>query len=313
MQPVDFFGDGTRIPLLVVSAWARRISHDYIDHVSILKFVEPNWRMDPVTRRSRDNLPNPVVARGNPYVPLNSPAIGDLFDLASRASGGSQARQSPATASWHVYPTNGSASNIFSSAQRFLDGRTADQAYDMFDVNVLGIQRTTRAALPAMRAARSGLIVNIGSILGRVTIPFVGLYGATKHAVEAMTESYRYELSQLGVDVVLVQPSAYPTNLYSAHQEPADAARAPAYGEVADVPKGFVAYLQGLFAGADAPDPHDVAAALARLVDTPAGMRPDRVVVGNPFGAADVNEAVRPIRGQLVEALGMGALARLRA
>ncbi len=83
VQPVDFFGDGTRIPLIVVSPWARRghISHDYTDHVSILKFIERNWRMEPVTHRSRDNFPNPVVARGNPYVPLNSPAIGDLFDL----------------------------------------------------------------------------------------------------------------------------------------------------------------------------------------------------------------------------------------
>ena len=189
---------------------------------------------------------------------------------------------------------------------------TADQTREMFDVNVFGIQRTTRAALPAMRRARAGLIVNIGSILGRVTIPFVGLYGATKHAVEAMTESYRYELSQLGVDVVLVQPSAYPTNLYSAHQAPADASREPEYGEVAAVPKAFVAFLQGVFGGADAPNPHDVAEALVRLVDTPAGQRPDRVVIGNPFGASDVNTAVKPIQGQLVEGIGMGALDMLK-
>jgi phospholipase C len=49
--------------------------------VSILKFIERNWKMGPVTTRSRDNLPNPIVARDNPYVPLNGPAIGDLFDL----------------------------------------------------------------------------------------------------------------------------------------------------------------------------------------------------------------------------------------
>jgi short-subunit dehydrogenase len=71
-----------------------------------------------------------------------------------------------------------------------------------------------RAALPRLRKNKSGLIINVGSILGRVTIPFMGLYGATKFAVEAMTESYRYELSQLGVDIVVVQPSAYPTGLY---------------------------------------------------------------------------------------------------
>jgi NAD(P)-dependent dehydrogenase (short-subunit alcohol dehydrogenase family) len=189
---------------------------------------------------------------------------------------------------------------------------TAEQTREMFDVNVFGIQRTTRAALPAMRRAEAGLIINIGSILGRVTIPFVGLYGATKHAVEAMTESYRYELSQLGVDVVLVQPSAYPTNLYSAHQNPADAGRAAEYGEIADVPKAFVAFLQGVFGGVDAPDPHDVAEALVKLVDTPAGQRPERVVVGNPFGASDVNAVVKPIQGQLVESIGMSGLATLQ-
>ncbi len=83
VQPLDYFGDGTRIPLIVVSAFSKagHISHDYSDHVSILKFIERNWRLAPVTRRSRDNFPNPLVAEGNPYVPLNTPAIGDLFDL----------------------------------------------------------------------------------------------------------------------------------------------------------------------------------------------------------------------------------------
>jgi phospholipase C len=83
VQPLDFFGDGTRIPFIVVAPYIKpgHISHDYGDHVSILKFIERNWSLPPVTHRSRDNFPNPVVADGNPYVPLNSPALGDLFDL----------------------------------------------------------------------------------------------------------------------------------------------------------------------------------------------------------------------------------------
>jgi phospholipase C len=83
VQPLDFFGDGTRIPLLVVSPFtsAGHISHDYTDHVSILKFIERNWNLNPVSHRSRDNYPNPIADFENPYVPLNSPAIGDLFDL----------------------------------------------------------------------------------------------------------------------------------------------------------------------------------------------------------------------------------------
>ena len=83
VQPLDFFGDGTRIPLIVVSRYthAGHISHTYSDHVSILKFIERNWRLQPVSERSRDNLPNPRTAQDNPYIPLNSPAIGDLWDL----------------------------------------------------------------------------------------------------------------------------------------------------------------------------------------------------------------------------------------
>lgn len=82
VQPLDYFGDGPRMPLLILSAYATggRIYHGYGDHVSLLKFIERNWRLAPITRRSRDNLPNPVTAPGNPYVPVNSPAISDLFD-----------------------------------------------------------------------------------------------------------------------------------------------------------------------------------------------------------------------------------------
>jgi phospholipase C len=83
IQPLDFFGDGPRIPMIIVSEYTKggHISHTYADHVSILKFIERNWHLKPLTGRSRDNFPNPVSTKDNPYVPLNSPAIGDLFDL----------------------------------------------------------------------------------------------------------------------------------------------------------------------------------------------------------------------------------------
>jgi phospholipase C len=83
IQPLDFFGDGPRIPLIVVSPFSRggHIRHTYTDHVSILKFIERNWKLKPLTHRSRDNFPNPRVDEDNPYVPLNSPALGDLFDM----------------------------------------------------------------------------------------------------------------------------------------------------------------------------------------------------------------------------------------
>jgi phospholipase C len=80
IQPVDFFGDGTRIPLIIVSKYSKggHVSHEYGDQVSLVKFIEKNWTLPAISTRSRDNLPNPTQKAGNPYVPTNSPAIGDL-------------------------------------------------------------------------------------------------------------------------------------------------------------------------------------------------------------------------------------------
>lgn len=83
VSPIDFFGDGTRIPLIAVSPYATDgyVTHNYADHVSILKFVEKNWRLGPITKRSRDNLPNPIANVQTPWVPTNAPALDDLFDM----------------------------------------------------------------------------------------------------------------------------------------------------------------------------------------------------------------------------------------
>ena len=83
VQPLDFFGDGTRMPMLVVSHYTEggHVSHSYGDHVSILKFIEANWGLPPITNRSRDNFPNPVVDWRNPYAPINTPALSDLMDM----------------------------------------------------------------------------------------------------------------------------------------------------------------------------------------------------------------------------------------
>jgi NAD(P)-dependent dehydrogenase (short-subunit alcohol dehydrogenase family) len=189
---------------------------------------------------------------------------------------------------------------------------TAEQARDLFEVNVFGVQRVMRATLPVLRAKRAGLVVNVGSILGRVTLPFFGLYGASKYAVEAMTDSYRYELSQLGVDVVLVQPSAYPTNMYAAAQKPANGELVKSYGETGEVPGKILKTFMTLFQGENAPNPQDVATAIDKIVATPAGSRPERVVVGLPFGSDAVNTAVAPIQRGVIESLGLGDLTKLK-
>jgi phospholipase C len=82
IQQLDFFGDGTRIPLIAVSPYSKggHVKHSYTDHVSILKFVEANWGLPTISKRSRDNLPNPQQINGS-YAPTNTPAIGDLMDM----------------------------------------------------------------------------------------------------------------------------------------------------------------------------------------------------------------------------------------
>ena len=189
---------------------------------------------------------------------------------------------------------------------------TPEQARQLFEVNVFGVQRVLRATLPVLRAKRRGLVINVGSILGRITLPFFGLYGASKYAVEAMSDSYRYELSQLGVEVVLVQPSAYPTNMYAAAQQPADEELRTTYGEVAEVPGKILKTFVTLFQGENGPNPQDVATAIDKIVSTPAGNRPDRVVVGLPFGSDAVNNAVAPIQSGAIDSLGLGNLTKLK-
>lgn len=187
------------------------------------------------------------------------------------------------------------------------------QMAKLFDVNVLGLQRVTRAVLPSMRAQGSGLIVNIGSILGRVTFPFFGIYGASKFAVEALSESYRYELSQLGIDVTLVQPSAYPTQMYASADQPTDLARVESYGAVGRIPAGMFEQFMSMLSGDDAPNPQDIADAVASLVDQPAGQRAARLVVGNGFGADQINATTEPVQAQTLEALGLSHLALVKA
>jgi phospholipase C len=83
IQPIDFFGDGPRMPMLVISPFSTggHVVHSYNDQASVLKFIERNWNLAPISNRSRDNLPNPLTEKQNLYVPVNMPAIGDLFDM----------------------------------------------------------------------------------------------------------------------------------------------------------------------------------------------------------------------------------------
>lgn len=82
-----------------------------------------------------------------------------------------------------------------------------EQAKSLFDVNLFGVIRTTKAVLPLMRRLRSGRIVNISSVMGLIPAPYLALYAASKHAVEGYSESLDHEIRDSGVRVVLVEPA----------------------------------------------------------------------------------------------------------
>jgi NAD(P)-dependent dehydrogenase (short-subunit alcohol dehydrogenase family) len=82
-----------------------------------------------------------------------------------------------------------------------------EQAQSIFDTNFFGVMRMTRAVLPHMRARGSGRIINIGSVLGFLPMPYGALYAATKHAIEGYTESLDHELRNLGIRAVVIEPA----------------------------------------------------------------------------------------------------------
>lgn len=186
---------------------------------------------------------------------------------------------------------------------------TPAQFQAVLETNVVGMLRTVRAVLPGMRRAGDGLVVNVGSTMGRLTFPFFGLYGASKFAVEALTDSLRYEVAPCGVDVVLLQPGSYPTSIYVNTHMPADKDCENSYGAIARLPGNILQRFSASLRGEGAPKIHEVSVALAKLVDTPAGSRPARVRAGPPNGADDINRASDVAQTNLLESLGLGYLA----
>jgi NAD(P)-dependent dehydrogenase (short-subunit alcohol dehydrogenase family) len=157
-----------------------------------------------------------------------------------------------------------------------LEAFTLEQVQQQFDTNVFGVWRVNRAALPHMRKQGSGLLLQIGSVVGRLAFPFLGLYGATKFALEGLTESYRDELAPFGIDAAIIEPGTYPTPIAAKRQIAADTERAALYQTALD---GFMTPFYAENRSATPPNPQDVADAVASVIAQPAGERPLRTVV----------------------------------
>lgn len=158
-----------------------------------------------------------------------------------------------------------------------------------FDTNVYGYQRTARAVLPGMRQRKSGLIFNVSSQQGRIIMPAMGLYSATKFAVESMSEQLAYELAPHGIELVIIQPGGFPTKVGDNREHYTGALRARADERHTSGYPELVARMSGgaasrpaspppaaAFGSSTVPDPIEVPKAIAEIAAMPAGRRPLR-------------------------------------
>ncbi|MGW0749876.1 oxidoreductase [Streptomyces sp. NPDC002587] len=142
---------------------------------------------------------------------------------------------------------------------------TSDKAVRaLFDVNVFGVLNTLRATLPTLRAQRSGHVVNIGSVGGFATAPAVGLYGASKFALEGITEALRGELAPLGVRVTVVEPGGFRTDFLNASSVQVEPATIADYVAGAGPVREALAHNDGRQPG----DPVKAAKAIVDVTET---------------------------------------------
>lgn len=248
----------------------------------------------------------------------NADKIAALKDVAAAASGKLHVLELDVTSDASVNRAIADAINIAGhldvvvnnaglGTMGHVEAFTTEQFQHVFNVNVFGIQRVKRAVLPHMRARKQGLIINIGSGLGRYILPFFTPYAATKHAVECLSEAYAMELAPFGVDIALIQPGAFPTDFTSKGMYP-EAERVATYGEHADLPQRMYSGFGELMSGPNAPNPQMVADRIAELVAMPAGSRPLRSVVDPLTGpiAEGVNAASVIAQKQILAAFAGG-------
>lgn len=149
----------------------------------------------------------------------------------------------------------------------------------VFDVNVMGVQRVMRAALPHMRAQGRGTVLYTSSLIGRITTPFYGTYAASKWALEAIVECYRTELSDYGIESCIIEPGAMPTAFFDGMITPKDPTREAEYGAFAAVPAMSAAGLARMLDATPLQRPERIAEAIVALLDKPFGQKPFRTVV----------------------------------
>ncbi len=172
----------------------------------------------------------------------------------------------------------------------------------LYEVNVFGVQRMNRAVVPFFRSQKSGLIVYTSSLLGRIALPFYGLYQSSKWALEALAENYRVELSTFGIENCIVEPGGYPTAFAENLLMPSDTSQAANYGDFINAPQKMGENFGNVLANNPQQDPQRVAEAFAALIDMPKGEKPFRTTV-DFIGMGDHVEKYNEHLGQVTTGL----------
>ena len=197
-----------------------------------------------------------------------------------------------------------------------LEAFTSDDWQASFDINVFGMQRVTRAALPFMRKQGSGLLVFVSSVAGRIAFPFFGPYNAAKFAVEGLAETCRADLSTLGIQTCVVEPGPFPTNFIHGLMPASDTTLDADYADMLSVRQAMLEGFQAAWGANPDQDPQIVADAIVALLASPAGERPFRTVVDN-MGMSDavgpLNQGSDAVTQGLYGAFGMADMLTLRS
>jgi NAD(P)-dependent dehydrogenase (short-subunit alcohol dehydrogenase family) len=185
---------------------------------------------------------------------------------------------------------------------------TTEQARRLMDTNFLGAVRVNRAVLPHMRRQRSGVLIHISSAAGRVVAPGMGFYCASKFALEALAESYRYELASQGIESVIVEPGQYATPVFGNMVTAADEARTTTYGAAKELPAKVNNALSTTAGNAQ-----EVADAVLRIIEAPAGEKELRYLVSpQSFGVDEINALTKRVQTDIVEAFGFANETKFR-
>ncbi len=192
---------------------------------------------------------------------------------------------------------------------------TPEDMQRVFEVNVFGVQRVLRAVLPHLRKQGKGTQIYVSSLLGRMTLPFYGVYNASKWALEALAENYRTELSGFGIESAIVEPGGYATSFMDMLIKPSDTSQVESYGDFMNAPAGMFSGFEQALEQNTEQRPERVAEAITEIVELPFGKKPFRRVVdymGMGDHISQYNDNLHQLTHGVYSAFGIDGMLRVK-